>query len=342
MLTPDPSLKKILANLSQNCKTVILTETTSNLTDKNFINSIDRTIDTINVQTFEKYKPDLLITIGNPVISKKIKNFFRNNQPTEHWHIEETEEITDTYQSLTYFINTSPQKLLSYFLIEKSNSSNDFYESWHQLNNNNLHKHREYLASAPYCDLKVFEAISDKLPDNSVVHLGNSSPVRYIQLFNQKENIEWYSNRGTSGIDGCTSTAAGAAYIRKEKLNILITGDISFLYDSNALWNNYLENNLKIIVINNKGGGIFRIIDRPEKEDELQKLFETRHQMNLKKLVEAFGIDYRFASDTSTLNNELDQLFKPNNKPVVLEIETNPELNDKILKNYFEHLKKQS
>lgn len=341
LLYPDDELKNILLTISQNSKTVVLTETTSNLNSKKFINCIDRTIDNIEKNIAEYYRPDLLITIGNPVISKKIKAFFRCYKPKEHWHIEENEELTDTYQSLTRFINISPKYFLKNFIQEHLTLADDFYTQWHKHSENNLIKHRQFLSKAEYCDLKVFEILSQKIPENSVVHLGNSSPVRYMQLFDQKENIHWHSNRGTSGIDGCTSTAAGAAYIQKNKFNILISGDIGFLYDSNALWNNYLLNNLRIIVINNKGGGIFRIIDRPETEEELQKLFETRHQLNFKKLVEAYGIDYRFANNTETLYNELDVFFEPSNKPIVLEIETPPDLNDKILSNYFAYINKQ-
>ena len=74
--------------------------------------------------------------------------------------------------------------------------------------------------------------------------------VRYASILGTNKAIEIHSNRGTSGIDGSTSTALGFA-IADDRLNILITGDVAFFYDRNAFWNNYIPNNLRIILLNN-------------------------------------------------------------------------------------------
>src|SRR5690606_27679905 len=103
----------------------------------------------------------------------------------------------------------------------------------------------------------VFHKALGNIPNNYQLQLSNSSTVRYAQLFDLEPSIRVFCNRGTSGIDGSTSTAIGAS-IYDSNPTLLLTGDLSFLYDSNGLWNNYIKPNFRIIVINNDGGGIFR------------------------------------------------------------------------------------
>lgn len=96
-----------------------------------------------------------------------------------------------------------------------------------------------------------------------MLQLSNSSTIRYAQLFPQKESITVFCNRGTSGIDGSTSTAIGASMV-VNRPTVFVTGDLSFFYDSNALWNRYTPSDFRIIIINNAGGGIFRILPGPK------------------------------------------------------------------------------
>ena len=105
------------------------------------------------------------------------------------------------------------------------------------------------------------------------------------------------------------------------------------------MWNDYLSPKLRIIVINNSGGGIFRIIDGPDNETEMQKLFETRHKREINGLVKAFGLNYFSAENREQLEKTLIEFYKPSDTASVLEIKTNPELNSEILKKYFQHLK---
>ena len=131
---------------------------------------------------------------------------------------------------------------------EKENS--DFKSSWKLLSEKTNQVSKNYFAQTPFCDLKVFETLIKSFPANANIQYGNSTPIRYSNLFPHKNSLTVNANRGTSGIDGCVSTAAGAAYANN-KLTISVVGDISFFYDSNALWNNYLSPNFRIIIINN-------------------------------------------------------------------------------------------
>jgi 2-succinyl-5-enolpyruvyl-6-hydroxy-3-cyclohexene-1-carboxylate synthase len=114
--------------------------------------------------------------------------------------------------------------------------------------------------------------------------------VRYAQLFDLKKSADVFCNRGTSGIDGSTSTAAGAAFAGKRQ-TVFVTGDISFFYDSNALWNKYIRNDFRIILINNSGGGIFRFIPGPKETNALE-YFETPHKLTAQPLCDLYGFEY--------------------------------------------------
>lgn len=198
-------------------------------------------------------------------------------------------------------------------------------------------KHKSYLKTIPFSDLKAFEIILKKLPKNLNLHISNSSSIRYAQLFKIAASIDVSCNRGTSGIDGSTSTAIGSA-IASEKPTLLITGDVSFLYDSNALWNDYIPKNFKIIVINNGGGGIFRILPGHQENQVFNTFFETSHCLTAEHLAKMFQFDYYVASDLENLKENLKSFFENNEKPAILEVFTPTKDNDKILLQYFKQL----
>ncbi|HJX70924.1 MAG TPA: thiamine pyrophosphate-binding protein, partial [Bacteroidales bacterium] len=166
----------------------------------------------------------------------------------------------------------------------------------------------------------------------------NSTPVRYVQLFKTRPDIHYFSNRGTSGIDGCVSTAAGASYASGNPTTI-IAGDLAFIYDSNALWNNYLADNFRIIVMNNGGGNIFTLIETSEEFDSIRDYFVTPHRVQFRHLAEAFGIKYYFCNDLISLQKQLKIFFSASG-PSVLEVKTDGEVDTRVYKEYFRNLKK--
>jgi len=198
-------------------------------------------------------------------------------------------------------------------------------------------KHDTYLGKIPFSDFKAFEIILPSLPNNSQLQISNSSAIRYLQLFDLKDSIEVFCNRGTSGIDGSSSTAVGAA-VGSKKETVLITGDISFLYDSNALWNNYIPNDFKIIVLNNGGGGIFRILPGHAETPVFNTYFETVHNLTAEHLAKMYGFSYQTASDEQGLRLELETFMEKGDQPKILEVFTPMLENDKILLQYFKEL----
>jgi 2-succinyl-5-enolpyruvyl-6-hydroxy-3-cyclohexene-1-carboxylate synthase len=146
-----------------------------------------------------------------------------------------------------------------------------------------------------------------------------------------------FCNRGTSGIDGSTSTAIGAS-VADENPTLLITGDLSFLYDSNGLWNNYLRPDFRIIVINNGGGGIFRILPGHEETDNFETFFETTHALRISTLCALYGVAYLEATDEEKLKKELRTFYHTSDTPKLLEIKTPRLQNNNNLLAYFEFL----
>ncbi|MDP4952679.1 MAG: thiamine pyrophosphate-dependent enzyme, partial [Flavobacteriales bacterium] len=193
------------------------------------------------------------------------------------------------------------------------------------------------LVNMPFSDMKAFELILAAIPAQSDLQMGNSSVVRYIQLYNSRRDLRYYGNRGTSGIDGCTSTAIGFALLN-ERVTTLISGDIAFFYDHNAFWHEHLPSDLKVIVVNNGGGGIFRIIPGPASSNALDACFETPHQRSAKSTSEDFGLPYFSAQNEEELVEGL-RAFYASDGCSILEVFTPRLENDQVLHRYFAALK---
>jgi 2-succinyl-5-enolpyruvyl-6-hydroxy-3-cyclohexene-1-carboxylate synthase len=158
-----------------------------------------------------------------------------------------------------------------------------------------------------------------------------------MQLFENNPTHTQFCNRGTSGIDGSTSTAVGASVASKTP-TLLISGDLSFLYDSNGLWNTHFRNDFKIVVINNGGGGIFRILPGTQSDATFATFFETQHALTAKQLAKMYGFRYQKVRSNWGLKRALSSFFKPSSQPKLLEIFTPAEKNAELLKNYFKFL----
>ena len=338
VMTPNTVAQHILETIGSLGDVVVFTEATSNVHHPSFFTRIDNMIGPLDQEGFENLQPDILLTIGGMIVSKKVKNFLRTYKPLHHWHID-TKKAYNTYFSLNKHFKQSANNFFDQFLglIKKVEST--YQQDWLDIRDYRDAKHEAYLKTMPWSDFKAFEILQDTIAKDTIVHLGNSSTVRYAQLFKQDSSLSMYCNRGTSGIDGSTSTAIGCA-ISAKRQTILITGDLSFFYDSNALWNRYIPNDFKIIVINNSGGGIFRILPNRDKDSvNFDEFFETVHNYTAKQLCEMYGFRYLLATNAEETAFAKAELYKSNCQPSLLEIVTPPKVNDKVLLDYFDFIK---
>lgn len=297
-------------------------------------------------------RPGLLITFGKSFISKSFKEFIRKNKPQFHWHIGEDVNLVDTFQTLTRQIPVSPeyffgvvQSMIENQVLVNPDGQNgllDFYTSWQQKNRLAEDLVERYVGlQTELSDLTVFDFLLKQLPVNSQLHVANSMSIRYVNILGIKgKEIEVFANRGTSGIDGCVSTAIGAALVNNKETYLLV-GDVAFLYDRNGFLINSLPDNLKIIIINNQGGTIFRLIDGPSRQPELSDFFETRHQFSAERTAADSGIVYFSVREQSTLKKEFEK-FELSSKISILEIFTDPVSSATIFKGLKEYLRTNS
>ena len=337
VLKPNSIEKKYLDILAKDESIIVLTETTSNLHDKNFFPAIDQLIASFDKNELIDFEPEILLTFGGMVISKKIKALLRDYSPKEHWHID-PKKANDTFFYLTHHFKTTVNLFFNEFLPKIVTVKSNYQSNYLSVKEYRLKKHKKYISIIPYSDLKIFSAIVNIMPKNMQLQLSNSSTIRYAQFFNFDKRIDVFCNRGTSGIDGSTSTAIGAAVVSKKE-TLCVTGDLSFLYDSNALWNNYIPSNFKIIVINNGGGGIFRILPGEKNTNNFDTFFETKHQFTALHLCKMYNLEYTMIHRESELNQNLKSFFSSSDTPKLLEIFTPSEINDQILLEYFNFLK---
>jgi len=331
-------LDEILDYLSGFQQVVVMTETTSNLCSPVFMDEIDNLITAFHEEEMEDVRPDLLVTFGTSIVSKKIKKLLRKYPARNHWHISPSGEKRDTYFCLSGVLTAEATDFLTgekEQLIELRSHYRDF---WQRHKTQVLKKRTAFLSKTGWCDLKVYDTLFREIPENTFLHLGNSTPVRYAQLFGSLSKFHYYSNRGVSGIDGQVSTAAGAAFAHPEITNTVITGDLGFFYDSNALMNQNLTPNLKIIIINNGGGDIFRFIPGPDTSIWREKFFAVKHNWKAEMIAGAFDIRYFKVENEKELLSCLPEFYAENLRPALLEIFTDEVENAQVLKDYFRFL----
>lgn len=335
----NPYLQELLKTLADDPSFAILVENTSNLVSMKWIHCIDRTLEGMTPEQEKEFAPDLLITLGGAVVSKRIKAYLRKCKPKMHWKIGYDFPEMNTYESLTHSFQVSDSTFIKMVLDNRGDLiTSNFGGKWKQRDFVAQTKAESFLQNVPFSDLKAIELMLDCIPEQSHIHMGNSSIVRYCQLFDPIASMTYFSNRGTSGIDGSSSTAVGAALAKPDVLHVLLTGDVSFFYDSNALWNNYQIPNLRIILINNGGGGIFNIIKGPRDSKQNATYFDAKHSFQATHIAEAFGIDYFSAQTEEELLSVMEKFYTYDKDGGIklLEIHTATIDNHIILDKYFQ------
>ncbi|MDT0645967.1 2-succinyl-5-enolpyruvyl-6-hydroxy-3-cyclohexene-1-carboxylic-acid synthase [Zunongwangia sp. F260] len=339
---PNAVEQQFLEQLAKDESVIVFTETTSNLNHPEFFTRIDTIIGPIEKddnreELFKMLQPDILLTFGGMIVSKKIKAFLRNHNPKQHWHVD-PKKAYNTFFCLNKHFEVSVNSFFAHFLPLTQKIDSDYAEYWKNTKKKRQARHEQYMDEIPYSDLKAMQFIVPAVPENYILHLGNSSTIRYAQLFKWKESLRIFCNRGTSGIDGSISTAVGAASLNKEP-TLMIAGDLSFFYDSNALWNNYIPSNFRIIVLNNSGGGIFRILPGNKNTENFETYFETTHNLKAKSLCEMYGFEYEAASSSEETKEAIKHFFEASEQPKLLEIFTPRKVNDEVLLEYFSFMR---
>lgn len=321
----------------------VLAEAVSNVAGETVIANANEMMRTADAETKKRLAPDVLVTIGQGIVSKNLKIFLRSHKPKRHIHIDPSGEVIDTYQALTHVIAASPDDVLGewFNLLEKAPDDTRLVDEWDAVSKATATRLREVVSEVPFGDLKAMSFICARIPEGVLLHVANSMPVRYLNIFSGSlpTSVEVFCNRGTSGIDGSISTAVGNA-IGSGKPTWVITGDLSFQYDGNALWNHEMPAGLRIIIINNSGGGIFRLIDGPSSVPELTERFETRIQSTAKHKAAQYGLEYFTCDSEASLADVWASFAAPGDSAKILEVYTDPMLNESTFKTFQQQLSK--
>ncbi|GAB4039122.1 2-succinyl-5-enolpyruvyl-6-hydroxy-3-cyclohexene-1-carboxylic-acid synthase [Spirosoma jeollabukense] len=338
----NPDLLRILRKISEELGIPIIGEITGNIPVNDlFITHTDTILTLLDDKTGDALRPDLLITVGNSFLTRNLKTFFRTYAAHQHWHLQPTvDRITDSFQSLTTLIPADPllflEKLFAdvdyqrFLQGDDDDDRHEYLNQWLALDRRAARHIDKTLnqPDTPLTDWSAVQVVLEHLPNGSILHLANSMPVRYANLcgIQETQQISVSANRGVSGIDGCLSTAVGAALATDQLVTVLI-GDIAFFYDRNALWSAPVPPNLRIVLLNNDGGHIFRIIDGPSRQPELETYFETPHGYTARHTAEDAHVAYQLCDSLETLRPLLADFFQPGQQAKLLEISTDKRIN---------------
>lgn len=341
-LPPGNNLSDILMSLSSDHNVVVLSDHLSNLSVKENAR-YEMVLRTSDEQELLELSPELLITIGGHTVSKRIKHFIRKTEVKEHWHVSPTGEVIDTYQNVTDIVTSNYESFLTYISgsnIDKNkvsvqptviiSESVKFKKLWEK----KCARFTEPIVE--YSDLYATGLLLNSLTENVSLQIANSNSVYLAQLYNVPSGTKCFSNRGTNGIEGSVSTAAGYS-AASDKLTVLLTGDLSFFYDMNGLWNRHISHNLRIMINNNGGGGIFDTLPGLNRSEALPDYIIASHNTSVKGWAEQQGFIYISAHNSEELQKQIAILLDNESKaPVILEVFTSIENNSSEIKSYYQ------
>ncbi|TDN38110.1 2-succinyl-5-enolpyruvyl-6-hydroxy-3-cyclohexene-1-carboxylic-acid synthase [Hymenobacter sp. UV11] len=345
----NPTLTAALYEFAEVRQVPVVADTIANVGNVPAVRRQDIFLAGLSKEQKADLRPDLLITFGQSLISKALKLFLRDAAPAEHWHLQPAGEVADTFRSLTRIVRVQPavffQQLAAFETKDYDRAAASSPTgptaptlTWQQADAAAAQFLSNFFAAdgQPFNEFSAIRQALAALPDGTALHPANSMAVRYANILGlpKGRQIEVFANRGTSGIDGCNSTAVGAALAQPERPVVLLTGDVAFFYDRNAFWHKYPTPNLRVVLFNNHGGGIFRLIDGPRQQPELDEFFETTQALTAENLCRDFSLRYFPVSSFVELNAALPVFFAAETGAAVLEVFTDSRTNAAFFEEY--------
>ncbi|MBR1542176.1 MAG: 2-succinyl-5-enolpyruvyl-6-hydroxy-3-cyclohexene-1-carboxylate synthase [Bacteroidaceae bacterium] len=315
---------------------VWMTENLSNhTTPGNPIRRMEELLYPMDLKTQQNLAPELLVTFGGAVISRRLKYFLRKNKPSEHWHIAKDGKINDAFGSLTAVIEMDPFEFLEKIAPLIEDVPPVYPRQWEQM--------AEKLSEPrfPYSEMMAVGRLIGSVPQGCSLHLGNGSSVRYAQFFPMPEEVEIQSNMGAEASEGTLATALGYA-TASEKINFIVTGDMSFFNGMNALWNNSYGSNIRLMVINNGGHAQMQSLPGFTPDERAIRFMTGSHQASVKAWAEDRGFSYLSAHNEEELETNLPVFVKADitRQPLLLEVFTDKAADAEALKQYYKSLRK--
>ena len=364
---PDPALHAALRALGADPTVAVVGDVTANLVPgAGDLPRWDVALGTRDPAARAALAPDLVVSFGGQVTSKYLRALLRGAPPAALWHVAPALPAPDTFQALTLAV---PMVAADFFAglaapVERNSSrsaaiaerdesrftadaerdaarSTGYRAAWRAAERAASAALDGLLAAQPFGEFAALDAVLRALPEGGRLQLGNSMPIRYANftgVYAGHVPADVRANRGTSGIDGTVSTAVGAALAggATHTLTTLIVGDLGFFYDRNGLWHPNVPPQLRIVVLNNHGGGIFDIIEGPDRLDASLRrdYFLTPQPLTARRTAEDHGLAYFHACDAPSLAAALPEFFAPAARPALLEIETEMATNGRVFQEF--------
>lgn len=334
---PHQAISDAISQLTQLPNVAVVAEGLANLHDKNVISLTDRLVTAINHD--ETLKPKIVLTFGGALVTGTFKRYMRTHPEIEQWYVGCHGNIVDCYMNLTQRINLEPQHFLPNFIkgLEAhqqgaTGNAMQFNSLWQQAALKVYSETDSAIENAEWNALTAVHHLLKAMPAQWNLQLSNGMSVRYALTADLQKFSRIECNRGVSGIDGSVSTAVGAAM---QMPTLLITGDMSMQYDIAALSSLYIDGKLRIAVINNGGGGIFRYISTTSSLPETPQLINGQLRLPLKQLAEAYNCQYVAAHNYAELAQAMEVVANSKqSNAVILEIITDSDIDAKIMHNY--------
>lgn len=340
-MSPSQKVTRAVSRLAALPNVAVLAENLANLHCPGAIGQIDSVLASLSADRRKEMRPDVVISFGGALVSRQLKSFLREARPAEHWHVGLTDTTIDCFCSLTRRVEIAPEQFLPQFAsaMQPHRAPADYAAMWHEAASAAAQGHAGFVSRAPWSALKAIDTIAAMIPSRWNVQVSNGTSIRYLQLADSSRLHRVDCNRGVSGIDGSTSTAVGAQLAYRFDDTLLLTGDMSLQYDLTALGTTQVSPRMKVIVMNNGGGGIFRFIPSTSALPELDSCFVARKPFPVASLARAWGWSVAEASDMESLRDGLAMLMKPAIMPSMLIVNTDSRVDTEILNRYFNDLK---
>ena len=318
-------LNELLKIFCKKYKAVLLAEYMANIEVEEAINPfLPFDLNTLSKGAFESFVPDIVISLGSNIMSG-IKEHLRSKAGRyEHWGIEESGNVVDMYKSLTKVFECSPEYFFNYF-IKNISLEDEKVETY-------LKSIRDYVNKIKWPDLPfsnntVISDLAKLIPDNSILHLSINNSIRIVNYSGlRNRSIKVYSNIGTHGIDGCLSSFIGQA-VTSENLSFLIIGDLSFFYDMGAMRIKHIPKTVRILMVNNFGGGEFHYSTTLANDPTMDLHTSAAHTTQAQGWVESVGFKYFAVHNNDEYQKALRDFMSPQSeKPIFIEVFSDMEL----------------
>ena len=255
--------------------------------------------------------PQVVLRFGEPPVSKVVNSWIRESK-CAYWAVSDTLQLIDPDRIVgEHVVAPASQVCRSLNALVAPSSASAWSTDWAR-----FQAICESTLKSLWSDMSelteplVARTLVEALPKDANLVLSSSMPVRDVEWFSApRSGIRVLSNRGVNGIDGVVSTAVGVA-AESGQATALLIGDIALLHDTNGLLNlKQRKVDLKIVVVDNKGGGIFSFLPQSTtlEAERFEQLFGTPHDVDIEQLVQAHGLPCATVQTVAQLKKALLQ-----------------------------------